>query len=145
MMVAGVLLPVASEWKLDGTRSGRSMSMADLDGDGDLDIVINNLMMPAQIFENQLCAGDSLQVDLLWSESGNTDALGAELVLETGNGRYLREIRATSGYLSGDPARIHFGFPEGTELQQLEIRWPDGSVSILDDLSANTLLLIQRS
>jgi hypothetical protein len=54
------------EWGLGSTQSGRGLSMADLDNDGDLDVVINNLRGPAQLFENQLCHGNSLQVDLRW-------------------------------------------------------------------------------
>ena len=71
--VAGVEFAVAPEWNLDATSGGRGMSMADLDNDGDLDIVVNNLMAPAQIFENQLC-GDALEVDLLWQDSLNQRA-----------------------------------------------------------------------
>ena len=44
-------------WKLDSANSGRGMVMADLDGDGDIDIVVNNLRGPARLFENQLCRG----------------------------------------------------------------------------------------
>ena len=135
--------PVA-DWGLNSTESGRGMSMGDLDGDGDLDIVINNLRGPAQLFENQLCQGSSLQVDLRWPGTGNTPAIGAKLTLFTDNGNYTREVRASSGYLSGDSARIHFGFPEGTELERLEIRWPDGAISSVDDLTLETLLTLTR-
>ncbi len=119
----------ASEWGLNVTYGGRGMSMADLDEDGDLDIVVNNLRGPALLLENRLCGGASLQVDLYWPRSGNTRAIGAEVVLRTSAGTYLRDVRAASGYLSGDPARVHFGFPAGTELQTLTIRWPDGAIS----------------
>lgn len=132
------------EWGLNATTGGRSMSMADLDNDGDLDIVVNNLLSPAQIFENQLCGGASVEVDLFWPQSQNSRALGAQLVLQTNNGTYYRQVRASSGYLSGDPARIHFGLPENSQLQHLEIHWPDGAVSGVNALTPNTLLTISR-
>ncbi len=50
------------------------MSLADLNGDGDLDVLINNLRSPSQIFENRLCSGLSLLVDLRLPETGNTSA-----------------------------------------------------------------------
>jgi uncharacterized protein YuzB (UPF0349 family) len=134
----------ATEWGLGSTESGRGMSMADLDNDGDLDIVVNNLRGPAQLFENQLCSGDSLQVDLLWPSSGNTAALGAELALHTSQGTLHRTVTAASGYLSGDPARVHFGFPEDTELHWLEIHWPDGKRTIVEYLDPGTLITINR-
>ena len=131
-------------WGLNSTYGGRSMSMADLDGDGDLDIVINNLAAPAQIFENQLCQGNALLVDLDWPDSLNTKAVGATLTLRTSTGEYRRRIRVTSGYLSGDPSRIHFGLPAESQIEALEIRWPDGAVSTVEQVEANSLVLIER-
>lgn len=134
----------APEWGLGSLASGRGMSMADLDGDGDLDIVVNNLQTPAQLFENQVCAGKSLLVDLLWPESKNRRALGARLTLHTSIGNLTRDVRASSGYLSGDPARVHFGFPADATVQGLEIRWPDGKVSRVDIPVSQTLVSVTR-
>ena len=120
------------------------MSMADLDNDGDLDIVVNNLRGTAQLFENQLCTGKSVQVDLLWPQSANTRAIGTRLVLHTDGGVYYREVKAVSGYISGDASRVHFGVPDGTFLDQLEIRWPDGAVSVVDTLAPDSLLKVTR-
>ncbi len=132
------------EWGLNTTNGGRGMSMADLDNDGDLDIVVNNLLAPAQLFENQLCGGSSLEVDLFWLDSHNARALGAKLSLQTSTGTYYREVKAGSGYLSGDPARVHFGFPGGSQLKSLEIVWPDGSVSMVTDIQSGQRLMIER-
>lgn len=136
-----VLMP---QWNLGSTASGRGMVMADLDSDGDLDIVVNNLRSSAQLFENRLCGGDSLQVDLFWPASGNTRALGAQLELHTSAGILLRDVRSGSGYLSGDAARIHFGIPAGTELHKLVIRYPDGAAAEISDPTPHTLLKVVR-
>ena len=135
----------AEEWGLGSTAGGRGMSTADLDGDGDLDIVVNNLRAPAELLENRLCGGASLQVDLLWPGSGNTFAIGARLTLHASTGAYVRETRSSSGFLSGDPNRVHFGFPDGAELDRLEITWPDGARSTLPAPAANTLLTVRRA
>ena len=124
----GSFTPVP-QWGLGSTASGRGMSMADLDGDGDLDIVVNNLLSPAQLFENQLCGGQGLQVELQWPSSLNRFGVGAQLLLKTDKGTMQRDVRTTSGYLSGDPVRVHFGFGVDVKLEGLLIRWPDGARS----------------
>jgi hypothetical protein len=136
---------VARAWGLGSTRSGRGMSMADFDLDGDLDIVVNNLGSPAQLFENRLCAeGAGLEVDLRQPGTANPFAVGATALLHTDKGVLLRDVRAVSGYLSGDPARLHFGIPQGAVVEMVEIRWPDGAVSQVEKPAEGQLLTITR-
>ena len=132
------------DWNLAATTSGRGMVMADFEGDGDLDIVVNNLRSAAQLFENRLCGGSSLAVDLRWPASLNTHAIGAQLELHTNQGVLYRDVRAASGYLSGDPTRIQFGFPTNAELLELQVSWPDGAVSQITDLKSQTILEVIR-
>jgi hypothetical protein len=139
----GYFTPVP-QWGLGSTASGRGMSMADLDGDGDLDIVVNNLLSPAQLFENQLCGGVGVAVDLRWPASPNPYAIGARLTLTASTGVYHRDVRAASGYLSGDPARVHFGLPATAQLQALIVQWPDGAQSVVTAIASQTLTTVQR-
>ncbi len=131
-------------WGLNSMLGGRAMTMADLDLDGDLEVVVNNLRGPSQLFENQLCSGASLQVELRWPASKNTHAIGAKLTLKTNQGQQYRDVRTTAGYLAGEPSRVHFGFPEDTVLHELVIKWPDGEVSLIRELVANHLVTITR-
>ena len=139
----GAYVPMPT-WQLGSTASGRGMSMADLDADGDLDIVVNNLNSPSLLFENKICSGQALEVDLFWPQSKNQRALGAILQLHTSSGRYIRDVRALSGYLSGDPARLHFGIPTDSQLHQLDIFWPDGTQSTINQPMTNSLLSVRR-
>jgi hypothetical protein len=134
----------AQSWGLDSQGSGRGMQMADLDGDGDLDIAINNLRGTAQMFENKLCGGANVLVDLKWPASGNTRAVGATLVLHTSAGVFQRDVRATSGYISGEPARVHFGVPQDATIQFMDVIWPDGKATRVDKLDAQTLIEVIR-
>lgn len=142
--VSGGQFVPAPEWQLNSTRSGRGMNMADMDNDGDLDIVVNNLMSPAQLFENQMCSGHNLIVELRQPAIPNHAQIGAYIILHTTTGRYQRQMRASSGYLSGDPARVHFGLPQNSQIQDLEIRWTDGEISHLSPVQMDTLLTISR-
>ena len=94
--------------------------------------------------ENQLCAGQALEVDLRWPASRNVNALGARLILHTGDGILSRDVHASAGYASGDPARVHFGFPAGSRLERLEIRWPDGATSSVSEPGPGTVLTVTR-
>ncbi len=140
---AGYFRP-APAWQLGSTAGGRGMSMDDLDGDGDLDIVVNNLRSPAQLFENRLCGGASLLVDLLWPDSQNTRAIGATVTLRTNAGAFSRDVRSGSGYLSGDSPRLHFGIPTVARLESLEIHWPDGALSSVTDIRPNSVVQVVR-
>lgn len=140
----GARFAPAPEWNLASTRSGRGMVIADFDNDGDLDIVVNNLGSPAQLFENQLCRGASLEVDLHWPQSHNPHGIGARLVLHTSAGIYYRDVRVASGYLSSNPARVHFGFPTGVQPQQLDVHWPDGVITRVDKPQSNTLITVEH-
>ena len=133
------------EWGLGDTAGGRGMSMADFDRDGDLDIVINNLGVPAVLFENRLCGGAGAEVALRWPESGNPFAIGARLRLEGEQGVQVRELRSGSGYLSGDAPEAHFGLGSARQpAGRLTVTWPDGQTATFAAPAPGTRLTITR-
>ena len=132
-------------WELGSERGGRGAAQGDLDGDGDLDIVVNNLRNNAQLFENRLCGGASLQVELRQPGSANPAAIGATAILETPAGRLRRDVRVTRAYLSSDPGQLHFGFPAESQPRLLLVRWPDGKWSTVSAPAAGQRLTISRT
>lgn len=139
----GSFMP-APEWGLGATESGRGMMLADLDNDGRLDIVVNNLRAPAMLYANELCGGQALEVSLLWPTAQNTQAVGAQLALHTSAGVFYRDVRVSCGYISGSPARVHFGLPAGATIDRLEVRWPDGSVSATTQAEVGAWITLNR-
>ena len=136
----------APEWGLGATESGRGMAFADLDNDGDLDVVVNNLEAPAVLFENRLCGGSAVEVDLRWPGSPNPRAVGATVRLAAGAATSLRTVQSGSGYLSSSPARLHFGLPAAAASGPLTltVTWPDGAVTRTPAIRPHTLVTIQR-
>jgi len=121
---------VATAWGLDSDASGRAVVLADLSGDGRLDVVVNTLDSPALVFENRLCGGAAISLDLRWPDAANRFAVGAHVSIEVpGIGTLTRRVRAGAGYLSGDPPRLHLGVGEATGPLELLVRWPDGEHS----------------
>ncbi len=134
----------APQWQLAQTEGGRGMTLADLDGDGDLDIVVNNLLKQATVLENRVCGGDSLLVELRDSRVQNHFAVGSKVRLETTIGPMIRDVRVNSGYLSGDAVAVHFGLPRDVEIISMEIEWPDGQTSTVSKIFHNQKIVIER-
>ena len=122
-----------ADWGLGSTASGRGSVLVDLDRDGRLDVVVNNLGSPAVAFENRLCGGGrAITVSLRQPGTGNTHAIGAVVTLVDGERRAVRTLRSGGGYLSGSPSTLHIGVHEDAVPDVVEIRWPDGSVSVIE-------------
>jgi hypothetical protein len=137
----------APEWGLNSTRSGRSMILADMDNDGDLDVVVNNVRAPAALYENRLCVEEgsgALRMRLLQPGEQNRNAVGARVVLYTNQGRLSRTVRAGSGYLAGEAPKLHFGLGPGMEITRVRIDWPDGATSWLEPPAPGATYTVTR-
>jgi hypothetical protein len=138
---AGDSMTTMPEWGLNDSAGGRGSVLADFDSDGDLDIVVNNLDEPSRLFENQLCGGAGVTVELRWPGSNNTNALGATVTLGANQNR---SVTSTRGYLSGAAPVVHFGAADAEQME-LSVRWPDGQISKLGEVATGQHLLITRA
>lgn len=114
---------------------------ADLDGDGDLDIIVNNTDTVAFIYRNQTVEDGPeghafLRVQLQGSKD-NKAALGARIDIYAGDLHCTREVQAGRGYLSSVDPVVHVGLGAARSIDSMVIRWPDGYTSVLRDLGVN--------
>jgi len=123
-------------------KPSRSLSAADIDNDGDLDLLIGNVGQTADLLRNDGGNNNnSLSIRTVGSKS-NRDGIGARLKLTIGGKVLLQEVRAGSSYLSQSDLRVHFGMGKAPRAERLEIRWPSGAVEVLQDVEANQILTV---
>ena len=137
---------VAEAWGLDQPSLSNGAAYADLDNDGDLDIVINNINQTASVYENrsQAVLGHHYLSIHLKGDGLNSMGLGTEVILfQDGKQQIVRQA-LTRGYQSAIDKTIHFGLGKKKVVDSVIARWPDGKVSkLLNPESDKLLTLLQ--
>lgn len=134
----------SGEWKFDESGFSYGASQSDLDNDGDLDIVINNINAPASVFENQsnnLSDNHYLTVKLDGS-SQNPGGIGSKVSVKTNNKQQYQYNSPYRGYQSSVDHRLFFGLGKSDRIDSLEVIWPDGRYQLIKDLKADQLVTL---
>jgi enediyne biosynthesis protein E4 len=130
--VAAQFGPVLAE-----ERVSRGLSIGDLDNDGRIDVVINDLDGAPQVLHNELApTGNWLRVKLT-GVAGNTNAIGALIVVRAGGVTQQRLVQSGTSYISQDDMRQQFGLGTAATVESLDVRWPDGTTTTMTNVKAN--------
>lgn len=129
---------------VDDVHDGRAVAVADLFGDGTLDLIVANQGGPLLVYRNRTDARNHwLELDLVGTVS-NRDALGAEVVLERGDERQLRVVTAASGFAAQNERRVHFGLGGDAAPVTLRIRWPSGREQVLEGVATDRVHVVEE-
>ncbi|OOG71522.1 RNA-binding protein [Algoriphagus sp. A40] len=138
---------VSTSWGLAENGNSNGGAYSDLDNDGDLDLVINNINSPAFLYENlavQKSKGNFLKINLK-GEGQNTLGQGS-LVKVFSNGKFqVQEQNLYRGFQSSVSPVLVFGLGESLIADSVQVNWPGGKVSIIKDVAANQTLEISQS
>jgi hypothetical protein len=132
---------IYSEEKIGGrpaARSSRSAAVADFNGSGRLDIIVNNFNDLPYYFRNYFPQKNYVALRLQGTKS-NRDAIGALVKLYAGKEIMTRLVKPASGYLAQSSKTVHFGLGDRTRIDRLEIRWPSGIQQIMEKPAINQL------
>ncbi|HMH23234.1 MAG TPA: VCBS repeat-containing protein [Puia sp.] len=137
---------MGARWGIRLPSNSNGAAYVDLDNDGDLDLVVNNINQPAFVYENrasQKTNNHYLQIKLTGA-GGNTQGIGAKVtLLNKGKKQYL-EQQPTRGYQSTVTPILHFGLGQDVTVDTLRVVWPGGREQVLTDVRAGQLLELQE-
>lgn len=136
------------EWGFELPTYSNGAAYADLDNDGDLDLVINNIDERAYVYQNNLYGDEVrnsshfLRIKLNGNNSENANAVGAKIQLISGTKKQHRFVSPYRGYLSTVENIQHFGLGDIAQIDSLLITWPDGTQQVQTNLAVDQTLTI---
>ncbi len=134
-----------TDWGFDEKTFANGSLYVDLDNDGDLEIVTNNIDDKASIFENKNKENNGFLALKFKGTKDNPLGLGVKVTLHTGDQKQFQELTLTRGFQSSVAPGMNFGLGKTETIDSLRIDWPDGSAQVIASTSANQTLLIDHA
>ncbi len=138
---------VNEAWGLDQKSLSNGAAYADLDNDGDMDLVVNNTDEIAFVYRNNsntLTSNKYLKFSFK-GEGKNTFGIGTKVILKLGSTLLSQELMPTRGFQSSVDYNLVFGLGEATNVDEVNVIWPDGKIQVLQNLEPNQTLVLKQA
>ena len=136
---------MSSAWGMGPPSFSYGAAYADLDNDGRLDLVVNNIDAPPFVYHNVAPAEESphyLQVRL--EGESPQRAIGSTVIVSAGGQRQYAYYNPYRGYMSSMDNRVHFGLGRASRIDSIEVRWPDGRYQVLRGVDADRVVTVKQ-
>ncbi len=131
---------VSESWGIKEKLNSNGIAYGDLDNDGDLDMVINNIDEVASVYINTNNTENNFIALQLKGDKNNPFAVGAKVKVTTGKGIQVQELFPTRGYQSSVDYKLVFGVGDAQKISKIEVRWPNQQISIVENVEPNQTL-----
>lgn len=134
---------VTESWGFDTPSFSNGMAYGDLDNDGDLDVITNNIDAPAFVYENK-ATGNFLKIEIEGTEK-NKFGIGARAKIHHNGTMQIAENTVTRGFISSVEPNLFFGLGKDTQIDKVEVSWPDGTANVFENVKANRTIKAKQA
>ncbi len=135
----------SDKWGLGTPSFSNGSAYGDLDNDGDLDLVVNNVNMKSFVYRNETDTAKSRSLRVKLRGEMNTSGVGAKIEAWAGDAFFIRDNYPSRGFQSSVDPVIHLGLGEVVTLDSLKVIWPSGKESFFKDVRTNQTLVVEES
>src|SRR5205807_4837163 len=125
-------------------RSGRGAAFADIDNDGDIDVLVINKNDPPTLFRNDGGNRNNWLTIRAEGVKSNRSGIGARIAVTAQGSRRIFDVRSSESYLSSNDMRVHIGMADLKQADLVEIRWPSGQIDRNSNVSVNAFYLARE-
>lgn len=133
-----------NRWGIEYKGFSNGVAYADLDNDGDLEIITNNIDDYASVFENKSSKINNYLTVKFKGNSRNTQGLGNRVYIKTKNNTQMQELTLTRGFQSSVAPELHFGLNKAKIIDEVKVVWTDGKIQKLTNVKVNQTIIFKQ-